>query len=58
MGHDHQSEAAARSILKTLLAAELFSKLSESQQDMIISQLKALYHIDDDILLFRGQQLE
>lgn len=41
MGHDHQSEAA-RSILKTLLAAELFSKLSESQQDMIISQLKAL----------------
>ena len=42
MGHDHQSEAAARSILKTLLAAELFSKLSESQQDMIISQLKAI----------------
>lgn len=28
--------------LKTILAAELFSKLSESEQDIIISQLKAL----------------
>ena len=28
--------------LKTILAAELFSKLSEAEQDMIISQLKAL----------------
>lgn len=32
----------AATILKTLLAAELFSKLSEEQQDMIINQLKAL----------------
>lgn len=41
---DRENNAADRSsvILKTLLAAELFSKLSESQQDMIISQLKAL----------------
>lgn len=28
--------------LKTILAAELFSKLSELEQDMILSQLKAL----------------
>ena len=28
--------------LKTILAADLFSKLSESEQDMILSQLKAL----------------
>lgn len=42
MGGNHQSEAATRDVLKTLLAAELFSKLSESKQDMIISQLKAL----------------
>lgn len=42
MEHNHQSETATRAVLKTLLAAELFSKLSEKQQDMIISQLKAL----------------
>lgn len=42
MGHGHDAETTTRGILKTLLAAELFSKLSESQQDMIISQLKAL----------------
>ncbi|MBR2943355.1 MAG: hypothetical protein IKB82_08155 [Clostridia bacterium] len=28
--------------LKTILAAELFSKLTEQEQDEIISQLKAL----------------
>ena len=47
MGHDHQSEAAdVPFVITTKEIAderrELFSKLSESQQDMIISQLKAL----------------
>lgn len=42
MGHSHERDMALQRMLNTLLAAELFSKLSESQQDMIISQLKAL----------------
>lgn len=42
MGHDHKTDTATQGMLKTLLAAELFSKLSENQQDMIINQLKAL----------------
>lgn len=42
MDNERKENEQASTILKTLLAAELFSKLSESQQDMIISQLKAL----------------
>lgn len=42
MDSDRKRDERASTILKTLLAAELFSKLSEEQQNMIISQLKAL----------------
>ena len=37
-----KSEAEKVVTLKTLLAAELFSKLPEVDQDRIISQIKAL----------------
>lgn len=41
MKQERKNTEQAQKTLKTLLAAELFSKLSDSQQDEIIRQLKA-----------------
>ena len=39
---ENKVDAQQNLTLKVILAAELFSKLSEAEQDMVINQLKAL----------------
>ncbi|MCM1439201.1 MAG: hypothetical protein NC131_08365 [Roseburia sp.] len=42
MTQERNDQAVVRPSLKTIFAAELFSKLSDEDQDIIIAQIEAL----------------
>ena len=42
MNYEHEVNNKPRPDLKTLLAAELLSKLTDAEKDIIIEQIKAL----------------